>query len=127
MAWLILMAASVVEILMGLSLKYADGWTRPVPSIVGIVTALGSVYLLTHAMKDLPAGTAYAAWTGIGSAGTTPGGRYSALPLPIYVCACGHVNVIGSMAAMFPEGRHRHGDKAKVLRKGFLRVYRFPN
>jgi hypothetical protein len=38
-----------------------------------------------------------------------------------------YVNVIGSMAAMFPEGRHRPGDKAKVLRKGFLRVYRFPN
>ncbi|WP_119302940.1 DMT family transporter [Dongia deserti] len=71
MAWLILLAASVVEILMGLSLKYADGWTKPVPSILGIITALGSVYLLTHAMKDLPAGTAYAAWTGIGSVGIT--------------------------------------------------------
>jgi quaternary ammonium compound-resistance protein SugE len=71
MAWLILLAASAVEILMGLSLKYADGWTRPLPSILGIITALGSVYLLTFAMKDLPAGTAYAAWTGIGSVGIT--------------------------------------------------------
>lgn len=71
MAWLILLAASAVEILMGLSLKYADGWTRPLPSILGIITALGSVYLLTLAMKDLPAGTAYAAWTGIGSVGIT--------------------------------------------------------
>ena len=49
MAWLILIAASVVEILMGLSLKYAEGWTRPIPSILGIAAALGSVYLLTHA------------------------------------------------------------------------------
>lgn len=71
MAWLILLAAGAVEILMGLSLKYADGWTRPVPSILGVITALGSVYLLTLAMKDLPAGTAYAAWTGIGSVGIT--------------------------------------------------------
>lgn len=71
MAWAILLAASVVEILMGLSLKYADGWTRPIPSILGIITALGSVYLLTLAMKELPAGTAYAAWTGIGSVGIT--------------------------------------------------------
>lgn len=71
MAWTILLAASVVEILMGLSLKYADGWTRPIPSILGIITALGSVYLLTLAMKELPAGTAYAAWTGIGSVGIT--------------------------------------------------------
>jgi quaternary ammonium compound-resistance protein SugE len=71
MAWLILLAASVVEILMGLSLKYADGWSRPLPSILGIVTALGSVYLLTLAMKDLPVGTAYAAWTGMGAVGIT--------------------------------------------------------
>ncbi|HET6159309.1 MAG TPA: multidrug efflux SMR transporter [Dongiaceae bacterium] len=71
MAWLLLLAASVVEILMGLSLKYAEGWTCPVPSILGIITALGSVYLLTLAIKDLPAGTAYAAWTGIGSVGIT--------------------------------------------------------
>jgi quaternary ammonium compound-resistance protein SugE len=71
MAWVILFAASAVEILMGLSLKYADGWTRPLPSILGIIAALGSVYLLTLAMKELPAGTAYAAWTGIGSVGIT--------------------------------------------------------
>jgi hypothetical protein len=38
-----------------------------------------------------------------------------------------YVNLIGSMAAMFPDERHRPGDKAKILRKGFLRVYRFPN
>jgi hypothetical protein len=38
-----------------------------------------------------------------------------------------YVNVIGSMAAMFPEGRHRQGDKARVPRKGYLRIYRFPN
>jgi quaternary ammonium compound-resistance protein SugE len=71
MAWAILLAASMVEILMGLSLKYADGWTKPVPSALGVITALGSVYLLTLAMKELPAGTAYAAWTGIGSVGIT--------------------------------------------------------
>ena len=56
---------------MGLSLKYAEGWTRPVPSLLGVAAALASVWLLTLAMKDLPAGTAYAAWTGIGSVGIT--------------------------------------------------------
>ncbi|PST27102.1 QacE family quaternary ammonium compound efflux SMR transporter [Mesorhizobium plurifarium] len=71
MAWIMLMAASAVEIVMGLSLKYAQGWTRPVPSIIGVGAALGSVYLLTIAMRDLPAGTAYAAWTGIGAVGIT--------------------------------------------------------
>ncbi|MGE8613914.1 MAG: DMT family transporter [Achromobacter veterisilvae] len=69
MAWLILVAASAVEIVMALALKYADGWTRFWPSAIGIAAALGSVFLLTLAMKHLPAGTAYAVWTGIGSVG----------------------------------------------------------
>ncbi|MBB4183764.1 DMT family transporter [Sinorhizobium terangae] len=71
MAWITLLAASAVEIAMGLALKYAEGWTRLVPSIIGVVAALASVYLLTIAMRELPAGTAYAAWTGIGSVGIT--------------------------------------------------------
>lgn len=71
MAWLILVAASAVEIVMALALKYADGWTRFWPSVIGIAAALGSVFLLTLAMKQLPAGTAYAIWTGIGSVGIT--------------------------------------------------------
>ncbi|MDK1491706.1 multidrug efflux SMR transporter [Sinorhizobium sp. 7-81] len=71
MAWITLLAASAVEIAMGLALKYAEGWTRLVPSIIGVAAALGSVYLLTIAMRELPAGTAYAAWTGIGSVGIT--------------------------------------------------------
>jgi quaternary ammonium compound-resistance protein SugE len=68
---MVLLAASAVEIAMGLALKYADGWTRPIPSALGVAAALGSVYLLTIAMRDLPAGTAYAAWTGIGAVGIT--------------------------------------------------------
>jgi quaternary ammonium compound-resistance protein SugE len=71
MAWLILLAASIVEILMGLSLKYANGWTRLWPSVGGVAAALASVFLLTLAMKHLPAGTAYVVWTGIGSLGIT--------------------------------------------------------
>ncbi len=71
MAWLILLAASVVEILMGLALKYANGWTRFWPSVGGVAAALASVFLLTLAMKHLPAGPAYVVWTGIGSMGIT--------------------------------------------------------
>ncbi|SRR5258706_14955796 len=71
MAWLILLAASAVEIAMALALKYANGWTRLWPSIGGVAAALGSVFLLTLAMKHLPAGTAYVVWTGIGSLGIT--------------------------------------------------------
>ena len=71
MAWLILLLAGAVEIVMALSLKAADGWSRPLPGTVGIVAALASIFLLTHAMKALPAGTAYAVWTGIGAVGVT--------------------------------------------------------
>ena len=71
MAWLLLFAAGVVEILMALALKYSEGWTRPWPSALGIAAALLSIFLLTLALKQLPAGTAYAIWTGIGSVGIT--------------------------------------------------------
>jgi quaternary ammonium compound-resistance protein SugE len=105
MAWLILLAASAVEILMGLSLKYADGWTRPVPSILGIVTALGSVYLLTFAMKDLPAGTAYAAWTGIGSVGITVLGMILfGDPVSWFRLACIALIIVAVAGLRFVEG-----------------------
>lgn len=69
MAWLILIAAGVVEIAMAISLKYAAGWTRLWPSVVGLTAALSSVFLLTFALKSLPMTTAYAIWTGIGALG----------------------------------------------------------
>jgi quaternary ammonium compound-resistance protein SugE len=71
MAWMFLALASIVEIVMALALKYAEGWTRLGPSVIGVVAALASVFLLTLAMRELPAGMAYAIWTGIGSAGIT--------------------------------------------------------
>ena len=105
MAWAILLAASVVEILMGLSVKYADGWTRPIPSILGVLTALGSVYLLTLAMKELPAGTAYAAWTGIGSVGITVLGMVLfGDPVTWFRIACIAMIVVAVAGLRFVEG-----------------------
>ncbi|KAF1045326.1 MAG: Quaternary ammonium compound-resistance protein SugE [Herbaspirillum frisingense] len=69
MAWVYLSLASVVEIVMAISLKYAAGWTRLVPSAIGVLAAACSVLFLTLAMRSLPAGTAYAIWTGTGSVG----------------------------------------------------------
>ena len=69
MAWVLLIAAGLAEIAMALALKQADGWTRPVPSVLGLACALGSIFLLTHAVKTLPITTAYAVWTGIGALG----------------------------------------------------------
>ncbi len=69
-AWLALFVAGVLEIVWALGLKYSDGFARLVPSIVVVVAAAASFWLLALAMRVLPAGTAYAVWTGIGAAGT---------------------------------------------------------
>lgn len=71
MAWLYLLAASIVEIAMALFLKSSEGWTRLWPSVLGVASAGASIFFLTHAVKTLPVGTAYAIWTGIGSVGVT--------------------------------------------------------
>lgn len=70
MAWLILFAASLLEIAGAVALKYADGFTRPIPTVVTAAAMAGSVGLLGFAMKTLPLGTAYAVWTAAGTLGT---------------------------------------------------------
>jgi quaternary ammonium compound-resistance protein SugE len=70
MAWALLLAAGLSEIVMAISFKYAEGWTRLGPSALGIATALTSFFLLTLALRALPVGTAYAIWTGMGAVGT---------------------------------------------------------
>lgn len=69
MAWLLLLAASMVEVAMAIALKASQGWMRPLPSVLGVGLALLSIFLLTHALKALPSGTAYAVWTGVGAVG----------------------------------------------------------
>jgi len=69
MAWIYLLSASLVEIVMALLLKASEGWTRLLPGLLGLAAGGASVFLLTHALKTLPVGTAYAIWTGIGSVG----------------------------------------------------------
>lgn len=68
--WLIVAIAGLMETGWALGLKYSEGFTKLVPSVVTIVLALGSFYLLSVAMKSLPVGTAYAVWVGIGAIGT---------------------------------------------------------
>ena len=69
-AWLVLVAAGVLEVVWAIGLKYAEGFTRPVPSLVTLAAAAASFWLLALAIRVLPVGTAYAAWTGIGAVGT---------------------------------------------------------
>jgi quaternary ammonium compound-resistance protein SugE len=68
--WGIVAVAGLMETGWALGLKYSEGFTKLWPSVVTIVLALGSFYLLSVAMKSLPVGTAYAVWVGIGAIGT---------------------------------------------------------
>jgi quaternary ammonium compound-resistance protein SugE len=70
MAWLLLFVAGLFEVVWAIGLKYTDGFTRPLPSVVTVAAMIVSVGLLALAMRSLPVGTAYAVWTGIGAVGT---------------------------------------------------------
>ena len=70
MAWVYLVIAGILEIAWAIGMKQSQGWTKLWPSVWTLVTMVISFWLLSVAMKILPAGTAYAVWTGIGAAGT---------------------------------------------------------
>jgi quaternary ammonium compound-resistance protein SugE len=70
MAWFYLVIAGLLEIAWAIGLKYTEGFTRPLPSVVTVAAMIASFALLGLALRTLPLGTAYAVWTGIGTAGT---------------------------------------------------------
>lgn len=70
MSWLILVVAGILEIGWAVGLKYTEGFTRPVPTALTVGSMVISMFLLGVAVKNLPIGTAYAIWTGIGTVGT---------------------------------------------------------
>ena len=74
MSWIILILAGVLEVGWAVGLKYTVGFTRLWPSVFTLVTMAGSVGLLGLALRQLPLGTAYAVWTGIGTVGTAIAG-----------------------------------------------------
>ncbi len=70
MQWLFLIIAGLFEVLWALGLKYSQGFEKLVPSILTVLGMIASFYFLSLALKNLPLGTAYAIWTGIGTVGT---------------------------------------------------------
>jgi quaternary ammonium compound-resistance protein SugE len=69
MSWMLLLIAGLLEVAWAAGLKTSEGFTRLWPSVFTVVTAFGSFVLLAMAMRQLPLGTAYAVWTGIGAVG----------------------------------------------------------
>ncbi|HRL11369.1 MAG TPA: quaternary ammonium compound efflux SMR transporter SugE [Aggregatilineales bacterium] len=70
MPWVILTIAGLLEVVWALMLKQSEGFSKPVPTVIFIVSLILSMVLLSIALRSLPVGTAYAVWTGIGAAGT---------------------------------------------------------
>lgn len=70
MPWILLLVAGLLEVGWAIGLKYTEGFTRLVPSVLTIAAMAGSMLLLGLAMKSLPVGTSYAVWVGVGAVGT---------------------------------------------------------
>ena len=70
MAWIVLLLAGLFEVGWAVGLKLTEGFTRPLPALLTVASMAVSLGLLGLALKSLPLGTAYAVWTGVGTAGT---------------------------------------------------------
>ncbi|MCA9552297.1 MAG: quaternary ammonium compound efflux SMR transporter SugE [Myxococcales bacterium] len=70
MAWVLLVVAGLMEVGWAVGLKYTEGFTRLWPTVGTAASMLASLGLLGLAMRDLPVGTAYAVWVGVGAVGT---------------------------------------------------------
>lgn len=74
MSWVILFFAGLFEVGWAIGLKYTDGFSKPLPTALTIAAMAVSLGLLGLSMKELPLGTAYAIWTGVGAVGTVIAG-----------------------------------------------------
>ncbi|WP_437752815.1 quaternary ammonium compound efflux SMR transporter SugE [Sorangium sp. So ce1389] len=76
MSWLTLLLAGLLEVCWAIGLKYTEGFTRPLPTVLTITAIVASLYLLESASRTLPIGTAYAVWVGIGASGAAIAGIF---------------------------------------------------
>ncbi len=74
MAWIWLFGAGILEIVWAVGLKYTEGFSKLGPSLMTLSAMAGSMFMLGMALRNLPLGTAYAIWTGIGTVGTAIAG-----------------------------------------------------
>ena len=67
---MVLIIAGLLEVCWAIGLKYTEGFTKLIPSVFTLFTLSLSMYLLARASQNLPMGTAYGVWVGIGAMGT---------------------------------------------------------
>jgi len=98
-SWILLFVAGLLETGWAIGLKYTEGFTRPLASVLTAAAIVGSMALLGLAAKDLPIGTAYPVWVGIGALGAAALGmllfREPATPARIFFLVLLVVAVIG--------------------------------
>ncbi|MER8508285.1 quaternary ammonium compound efflux SMR transporter SugE [Mesorhizobium sp. M0199] len=98
MSWIFLFFAGLFEIGWAIGLKYTDGFSKPLPTVLTVASMIVSLTLLGLALKGLPVGTAYAVWTGIGTVGTALLGIWLlGEPAPAIRLACIALIVCGIM------------------------------
>lgn len=68
-SWILLACAGLLEVCWAIGLKYSQGFTKPLPSVLTLIAIVASMLLLAKASAQLPIGTAYPVWVGIGAAG----------------------------------------------------------
>ncbi|WP_459557606.1 DMT family transporter [Lacunimicrobium album] len=99
MPWLLLIIAGLIESCWAIGLKYTEGFTKPVPSVLTLIGIVVSMYLLAVAARTLPIGTAYAVWVGIGTSGAVLLGIFllgeSANPLRMMFLTLMIISIIG--------------------------------
>ncbi|MFT3843054.1 MAG: quaternary ammonium compound efflux SMR transporter SugE [Myxococcaceae bacterium] len=99
MSWLLLVVAGLLETCWAIGLKYTEGFTRLVPSVVVGVTMAGSMLLLSFVTRTIPTGTAYAVWVGIGAVGAAVLGmvlfREPATPARLFFLGLLLISILG--------------------------------
>ncbi|WP_067467902.1 DMT family transporter [Actinomadura macra] len=102
MPWVFLVIAGLMELVWATALKQSDGLTRFWPGVVGLSVSLLSVVVLSVALRDLPVGTAYAVWVGLGALGVAVTGMValgeSVTPARVACLALILIGVIGLRA-----------------------------
>ncbi|ELY53029.1 quaternary ammonium compound efflux SMR transporter SugE [Natronococcus jeotgali] len=107
MSWYLLLLAGLFEIGWAVGLEYSDGLTKPWPTLGTVVSLVISMVLLAQAVKDLPVGTAYAVWTGVGAVGTASLGIVLFdEPATLARVACIGVIVVGIVGLHLASGGH---------------------
>lgn len=69
MAWFYVFIAGLLEVGWAMGLKYSEGFTKPLPAVITVILMIASFAFLGLALRQLPLGTAYAVWTGVGAVG----------------------------------------------------------